>query len=96
MGIKSACFSVLRYVHAVSAAITNPKQPLVHIVLHPFVPYLKYAVPLSLVFAIGHFTCLDAMVIRMIADEDARRRHAAERQRMIQSTETSTIASQGR
>jgi hypothetical protein len=81
MRITRVCFSILRYVHAVGAAIVDPKQPLVHIVLHPLVPFVKYAVPVSLVLAIGHFTCVDIMVIRMIADEDARARHAARKPR---------------
>ena len=94
--LRNYTWSYVRYAHAVGAALWHPKQPLLHIVLHPAIPYVKYVAPVALLMAIGKLTCLDLMFIRMLADEDARRRRLAERAAVATGAESKRAAQQPR
>lgn len=76
--LKALASAHIRSVHAVGAAFVAPRQPLLHIVLHPFVPYAKYALPIAGIVAIGHIFSLDAMMMRILSDDEAKRRHIQE------------------
>jgi hypothetical protein len=77
--IKSSAWKCLRYFHSVVSAVVHPQMPLVHIALHPFVPYVKYVAPVGLAITVARLTSIDAMMIRIISDEDARCRNLARR-----------------
>ena len=76
--LRSLGLACLQYMHAVASATVTPKQPALHIALHPFVPYVKYVAPMAAIIAIGHAFSLDAMMMRILSDDEARRRHIQE------------------
>lgn len=90
--LRRYAWSYVRYAHAVSAAAWHPKQPLLHVVLHPVIPYVKYVAPVVLLIGVGHLTCLDLMFVRMLADEDARQRRLAELEARKPSNSTDDAA----
>lgn len=75
---KALAYAYVRYAHAVGASALNSKLPFLHVTLHPFVPYAKLVVPVAAAVGMGHAFALDAMWMRILSDEEARRRHIAE------------------
>jgi len=64
----------MQYLNALGLALFRREVPVVHIILSPCVPYLKYVGPPAAAWAMFHALGLDAMVIRVLANEDAKLR----------------------
>jgi hypothetical protein len=79
--------SLLQYIHAVSAAVRHRGQPLAHLLLRPIIPALKYVLPLGGTIMLIHFTGVDSMVSRILAEEDARLMLEAERHALKEGME---------
>jgi hypothetical protein len=86
--VHESALRFVQHVHAVGAAAVHKKQPFVHILLSPTVPLVKYVLPVGIIFAFGHWAAVDAMFIRMMADEDARLRHLADRSQQTAAPDT--------
>lgn len=65
--------------------IRSRTVPKLHLTLHPVVPYAKFILPPIILAMIIRVTYVDAMVVRMVADGQARDRLLARQQAQSQT-----------